>query len=1310
VLVAAGELQRIAIERRAKVEEFQRKHRAGLLTLLFTDIVDSTKLKQSLGDREAVTVIQRHHAVIREILGHFSEGEEIETAGDSFFIVFTKPSDAVKFSLLVQARLRALSAEIGRPVFDRIGIHVGEVWIEQHESAGKARDLYGLQVDTCARVQSLGQADQILLSRFPFDSARQALKGEELQEIGALSWLNHGHYRMKGVEEPLEICEVGEEGKARLRQPPNSEKAHRFMSADSEPVLGWRPAIDQAVPVTGWVLEKKLGEGGFGEVWLGRDKRLKTERVFKFCFRADRVRSLKREATLFRLLKERVGEHPNIVAIESVYFDEPPPYYILMQHVAGQDLASWCESQGGTEKVSLETRLEIVAQIADALQAAHDSGVIHRDVKPSNILVGNQSENPVHAYLTDFGIGQIISDEIRSQLSVSGFSQAGLESASLSGTQLYMAPELFWGKPASIRSDIYALGVVLYQLLAGDFRRPVTTDWAKQIKDPLLREDLEKCFAGDPQDRFAGAAQLAEQLRGLAERQAAFDKQQLILKERERIAYRRGIMRAAALALVVIGLVSGLAVYAFVQRHEALRQRKAAEEQGRIANVQRLKAEEQTRAAEKQARIAENLRLSAQTSEKRANEARDQADGLINFMLYDLRDKLEPIGRLDLLDDVDKKAKEYLDRLPQELVTSSRLDQQAGMLGNLGDVLVAQGKLQEALEAYQQALAIMKRLAEQEKTNVSWQWDLSVGYEKVGDVLMAQGKLQEALEAYQQCLKIRQTLAVQDKTNAGWQQGRLVSYNKIGDVLLAQGNLQETLEAYQQGLAIAKALAEQDKTSAGRRRILSVSYDKVGNVLVGWGKLKEALEAYQQDLAITKALAEQDKTNAGWQRDLSVSNERIGDVLMAQGKLQEALEAYQQSLKIRQTLAEQDKANAGWQRDLSISNERIGDVLVAQGKLQEALEAYQQNLKIRQTLAEQDKTNSGWQWDLSISNERIGDVLAAQGKPQEALEAYQQRLTIMKRLAAQDKTNAGWQRDLSVSYEKVGEMLVAQGKLPEAQGAYQQDLAIAKALVEQDKTNSGWQRGLSVSYEKVGDLLKVQGKLPEALEAYRQCLKIRQTLAEQDKTNADWQRDLSVSYDKVGEALMAQGELPEALEACQQSLKIGQTLAEQDKTNSGWQQDLSLGYERVGEVLVAQGKLPEALEAYQQSLKIGQTLAERDKTNSGWQRDLSVSYNKVGEVLVAQGKLPEALEVYQQSLKIRQTLVERDKTNSGWQRDLIVSLYEVATTMAKIGGDDGGFRAQKLVQEALNLTDKYPGNDRQQLIDALNQALQQLDH
>jgi len=145
------------------------------------------------------------------------------------------------------------------------------------------------------------------------------------------------------------------------------------------------------------------------------------------------------------------------------------------------------------------------------------------------------------------------------------------------------------------------------------------------------------------------------------------------------------------------------------------------------------------------------------------------------------------------------------------------------------------------------------------------------------------------------------------------------------------------------------------------------------------------------------------------------------------------------------------------------------------------------------------------------------------------------------------------------------------------------------------------------------------------------------------------------------------------------------------------------------QMLVAQGKLQEALEAYQQALTIAKTLAEQDKTNSGWQLDLSISYDSVGDVLVAQGKLQEAPEAYQQSLAIFKRLAERDKTNSGWRRDLIVSLCKMATTMAKIGGDDG-FRARQIVQEALNLTDKYSGMDRRQLVDALNQALQQLVH
>jgi serine/threonine-protein kinase len=395
----------LASQQRAEVEAFRRRHRTGLLTLLFTDIVGSTRIKQALGDSSGVALIQQHHAALRQLVGQFPDAQVIDTAGDSFFILFVRPSDAVQFALRWQSRVRALAKEDAIPVLDRIGIHIGEVIVDEAEGASKR--LFGGQVDACARIMSLAGADQILLSRAAFDNARQALKGNEIQGLSELVWLNHGPYVLKGLDEPIEICEVGESGAACLKAPADVDKARRQISPDAEPVLGWRPAVGQIVPNTKWLLQEKLGEGGFGEVWLGRHQAMKEWRVFKFCFRADRVRFLKREMTLFRLLKERVGEHPNIVRLLEVYFDAPP-YYVEMDYVEGKDLKSWAQEQGGLDKVSLELRLEIVAQAADGLQAAHEAGVIHRDIKPTNILIAEGRSPNIDAGRTQ---GQIANQE-----------------------------------------------------------------------------------------------------------------------------------------------------------------------------------------------------------------------------------------------------------------------------------------------------------------------------------------------------------------------------------------------------------------------------------------------------------------------------------------------------------------------------------------------------------------------------------------------------------------------------------------------------------------------------------------------------------------------------------------------------------------------------------------------------------------------------------------------------------------------------------------------------------------------------------
>jgi WD40 repeat protein/tRNA A-37 threonylcarbamoyl transferase component Bud32 len=328
--------------------------------------------------------------------------------------------------------------------------------------------------------------------------------------------------------------------------------------------------VGQAIPNNlQWILEEKLGEGGFGEVWVAQNPRLKERHVFKFCFRADRVRTLKRELTLFKVLKEHVGEHPNVVRLFDVYLEEPP-FYLEEEFVEGKDLKRWLEQQGGIAGVPLETRLEVVAQAGEALQAAHDAGIIHRDVKPGNILVCGGSADPksLRVKLTDFGIGQITSAAVLSGVTLTGFTQTLLSStSSQTGTHLYMAPELLSGKPTSARSDLYSLGVVLLQLLTGDLRQAVAIDWAKPIKDPILREDLERCLAGNPEERFEGAGQLARNLRDLSQRRATAERLRAEKEEQTRLrhqAERRrqtGIAAAAfagVLLLVALALAFGL--------------------------------------------------------------------------------------------------------------------------------------------------------------------------------------------------------------------------------------------------------------------------------------------------------------------------------------------------------------------------------------------------------------------------------------------------------------------------------------------------------------------------------------------------------------------------------------------------------------------------------------------------------------------------------------------------------------------------------------------------------------------------------
>ena len=508
----------------------------------------------------------------RELLRAFPEAEEVASENSGHFAVFRIPSEAVRFALLLQAECRERTSEPECPDAYRVGIGIGEVLIEKTEGQGSARRIRGVPVEITKQVLRLAAPGQILATRPVFDNARAIIRGDEIPEVQQIYWQNHGPYRFKDLEEPFEVCEIGDERFSTPAAPPDSEIAHRYISPEQEPVLGWRPALDLAIPTSPeWVLTGKLGEGGFGEVWRACHRESRDSRVFKFCFKAERVRFLKREVTILRLLREHLGEHPNIVRLYEVYFDEAP-YYIEMEDVGGQDLVTWCEEHLGCVTLTLSCRIDIVVQVAEALQAAHDCGVIHRDLKPSNILVvGEPSDDAgVLVKLTDFGIGQLVSKTDFGEIPLSGFTETvgKTEMETHAGSRLYMSPEVLVGGHATIRSDIYSLGVLFYQLIVGDLRRPLMPGWKEDIEDPLLIEDLERCLSVDPEHRFTGAAELARSLRGLPSRRAERAEKERLENQRKR---RRLLARGVATVASFLFIVSIALGYGLWREHKAKR-------------------------------------------------------------------------------------------------------------------------------------------------------------------------------------------------------------------------------------------------------------------------------------------------------------------------------------------------------------------------------------------------------------------------------------------------------------------------------------------------------------------------------------------------------------------------------------------------------------------------------------------------------------------------------------------------------------------------------------------------------------------
>ncbi|MEQ1438893.1 winged helix-turn-helix domain-containing protein [Fontimonas sp. SYSU GA230001] len=346
-----------------------------------------------------------------------------------------------------------------------------------------------------------------------------------------------------------------------------------------------------------WSLVRRLGSGGHGEAWLGRHDKTREQRVFKFAIDERSLAALKREVTLFRFLNDSIGERARIVPVMDWNLEQPP-CFIESEYIAGGSLVEWAEHNGGLAGIPLATRLNIATQIAEAVAAVHSVGVLHKDLKPSNVLISAVSPLPqagegqgegarsadtkLRVLLADFGSGGVLNPRRLEELGITrmGFTRTvAANTASTGGTPLYLAPELLAGQPSTIKADIYALGVMLYQLVVGEFRKVMSPGWEHEVDDELLRADIAQAAEGDVTRRMGSAAELAQRLRTLGERRAHLQAERSAQArlERARLAEvkqraRRAWMLAAGLVLAIgAGVSTALYLDARKSRDEAVK-------------------------------------------------------------------------------------------------------------------------------------------------------------------------------------------------------------------------------------------------------------------------------------------------------------------------------------------------------------------------------------------------------------------------------------------------------------------------------------------------------------------------------------------------------------------------------------------------------------------------------------------------------------------------------------------------------------------------------------------------------------------
>lgn len=718
-----------------------------------------------------------------------------------------------------------------------------------------------------------------------------------------------------------------------------------------------------------------VGQGGMGDVYAGYDEKLERKVAVKVLNADQRLDSDARE----RLLREARAlsrlDHPNICRIFD-YLENEDVDLLVLEYIDGTTL-----NDVSLDSLSRSDKLRIASAIAGVLVAAHRAEIVHRDLKPENVMITSSGEVKV----LDFGLARWLQraraagrsgaadraprvvpmiharssgDTLPLPAEYDTAAPHGTAVGVTLGTPLYMSPEQARGDALTPASDMYSFGLLLQTLFtgvephpAGLTAREIILRVARGETNPVtgVQRDVGSLIASlkqlAPADRIT-AVQAVERLKHMSTRP------------------QRVVRNAIAAAIALVLAIGGWR-YTVDLQHERAR---------------------------------------AIAAQAEAEKRRAQLEEFVEFMLGDMRDKLEPVGKLEILNDVGQKTVEYVESLDPAQMSAAELTRSAKALNQLGEVRLKQGNTPEALRMFARSAVFTGVATRREPKNGA---ALLVRGETefwVGHAHWAEGRNDDALRHMEQYMAIGERLAKLDPDNKKYVLERAYGHAGVAMVLETKGDFVNALKHHRVALQVKEGLARRDPNDPNAQAEVARAYNKVGTVLYSTGDLLGALEHSRREVAIYRELLVRDPKQNQWRQRLAASMGYLGRALEETGQWSAAFTLWQEELAIERQLVALDPTNVSSLRAAATTACRVAKAEGGRGQ-RESADAYFR--ESRSGIADAIKhapTRASFAVDAASIDIEYARHLARNGRTREAMAILRDVTRRLEALAPADRS------------------------------------------------------------------------------------------------------------------------------------------------------------------------------------------------------------------------------------------------------------------------------------------------------------------